>query len=294
MLRRIAGVLLVLGALLGALAGYFIWQGSQRLSRQWDITIADATIDTRAANLTEGARLAQIGGCTGCHGPDLGGERLAEAPIGVLITPNLTTGKGSATRDYQDVDWQRAIRHGVAPGGRPLVLMPSDDNTQMSAADLADLVAYLKSVPAVDRQLPPTRLNWLGKLLMGAGMLPLLTAERIDHSLQPALPVPAVTVEFGRYIARICTGCHRPNLAGGPIPGMPPETPPAANLTPSGRVATWTVEQFAQTVRNGQRPDGTAIAVENMPWRAFAAMTDTEIAALHAYLKQLPAAPVAP
>jgi mono/diheme cytochrome c family protein len=169
--------------------------------------------------------------------------------------------------------------------------MPSDDSTAMSSADFASLVAYLESVPPVDRELAPTRLSVLGKLLMGAGQLPLLTVERIDHSLPPATPTIAVSAEFGGYVARVCTGCHRANLAGGAIPGMPPEFPPAANLTASSRVNEWTLEQLATAVRTGQRPDGSAIAAAHMPWPAFAAMTDTEIAALHAYLQQLPAVP---
>lgn len=289
--KRIGAVLLGLTVVLATAAAWFVWQAERQLGRHWEITPAEAQIDRSAANLIEGARLAQIGGCTECHGADLGGKVLAQAPIGDLIPPNLTRGRGSVTRDYQDVDWQRALRHGVGPGGRPLLLMPSDDSTAMSSADFASLVAYLESVPPVDRELAPTRLSVLGKLLMGAGQLPLLTVERIDHSLPPATPTIAVSVEFGGYVARVCTGCHRANLAGGAIPGMPPEFPPAANLTASSRVHDWTLEQLATAVRTGQRPDGSAIAAAHMPWPAFAAMTDTEIAALHAYLQQLPAVP---
>src|SRR5436309_5182574 len=60
-------------------------------------------------------------------------------------------------------------------------------------------------------------------------MGPLIAAEWIDHS-RPPVPPPTrgVTVEYGRYLARIayCHGCHGPDLAGG---GGPP--PRATNLT---------------------------------------------------------------
>lgn len=286
-LKLIAKLLFGLLAVLALAIGLFGWRGHSLVARHWEVTIPERA-PVAAVDLAEGARIAQIRGCSGCHAKDLGGEVLAEAPIGSLVPPNLTPGKGSVTRAYTDADWERAIRHGVGPGGRALILMPSDDNTTMSEADFANLLAYLKSVPPVDRELPPTRFTVLGFALLGAGQLPLLAAERIDHSLQPAAPAVAADAAYGAYVARTCSGCHGSNFAGGPIPGMPPGAPPAANLTPAGRLPQWTLEQFAAAVRTGARPDGTQMDDRFMPWAAFAAMTDTEIEALYRHFQSLP------
>jgi mono/diheme cytochrome c family protein len=286
-LLKLSAVLLVV---LGLVAGVLAWRGSATLAKRWNIEPTAGRAGDLVADLAEGERQAKIRGCLECHGADLGGQVLALTPVGALIPPNLTRGQGGVTAAYSDDDWQRAIRHGVGPGGRPLILMPSDDNTTMSEADFASLLAYLKSVAPVDRQLEPTALTLLGKVLLGAGQLPLLTVERIDHSLQPQSVAVAATVEYGGYVARICSGCHGSNFAGGPIPGQPPDMPAAANLTPKGAMKDWTLTQFTTALRTGVRPDGRKMEPQNMPWTAFSAMTDTEVEALYRYFQSIPAA----
>lgn len=290
LLKRLLVLVGVLGVVLIVLAGVLAWRGNATLAKRWNIEPTEGGAQGIVVDLAEGQRQAKIRGCLDCHGADLGGQVLALTPVAAFIPPNLSSGQGSVTAGYTDADWQRAIRHGVGPGGRPLILMPSDDNTRMSEADFASLLAYLRSVPAVDRTLEPTALTLLGKILLGAGQLPLLTVERIDHSGKPLAVAVAATVEYGGYVARICSGCHGGNFAGGPIPGMPPHAPLAANLTPAGAIKDWTLAQFAAAVRTGVRPDGRKLEPRFMPWTAFSAMTDTEIEALHLYFQSLPAA----
>ena len=46
--------------------------------------------------------------CVECHGKDFGGGTMMDAmPVARLFGPNLTTGKGSKTRDYKIADWDR-------------------------------------------------------------------------------------------------------------------------------------------------------------------------------------------
>lgn len=286
-IKVIAKLLLGLVVVLALAIGLFAWQGHRVAGKHWEVAIP-ARVPAAAPDLTEGARIAQIRGCIGCHTKDLAGEVLAETPIGNLVPSNLTRGKGGVTAGYTDADWERSIRHGVGPRGRALILMPSDDNTLMSEADFANLLGYLKSLPPVDRELPPSRFTLLGYALLGAGQLPLLAAERIDHSQQPAAPAVAADAAYGAYVARTCSGCHGGEFAGGPIPGMPPGAPPAANLTPAGRLPQWSMQEFAVAVRTGARPDGTRMDKNFMPWEAFAAMTDTEVKALYLYFQGLP------
>jgi cytochrome c553 len=118
-------------------------------------------------------------------------------------------------------------------------------------------------------------------------------AEKIDHSLPPAQPVPeAVNAQHGAYVANMCLGCHGEHLSGGKIPGGPPDWPPAANITPGeGSVMTRykDVAVFQAMLRTGKRPDGTAIKV--MPFEALGKLNDVDAQALHAFLKTVPPRP---
>jgi hypothetical protein len=102
-----------------------------------------------------------------------------------------------------------------------------------------------------------------------------------------------VTAEHGRYVAGMCIGCHGPALAGGKVPGGPPNWPAASNLTPGeggvmGRYPD--AAAFTTMLRSGKRPDGSPIAV--MPFDALRAFNDVDAHALYLHLKALPARPM--
>lgn len=232
--------------------------------------------------------------CVECHGADLGGGVMIDSPvIGQLLGPNLTTGRGSRTLDYTPADWDRAVRHGVLPDGRPSI-MPAIDFARLSDQELSDIVAYIRAQPAVDNEVPPVALGPLGKVLIATGELP-LSAALIEHNAPHAAypPETAATLEFGEHMAAICTGCHREDFAGGPIVGGDPSWPPAANLTPHAEgLAGWTYEDFATALRQGVRPDGSALLLPMSAMTAYAQnMTDIEIQALWMFLQSRPPLP---
>ena len=111
----------------------------------------------------------------------------------------------------------------------------------------------------------------------------------VPHPVKP--PASAATVEFGRHLAATCMGCHGQDLAGGPIVGGDPSWPPAANLTPHpDGLARWTSAQFARAIREGKRPDGTALRSPMSDVVTYAVkMSDVEVEALWMYLRSLPA-----
>lgn len=115
-------------------------------------------------------------------------------------------------------------------------------------------------------------------------------AAKIDHALPPAQPVAdGVNVAHGAYVANMCLGCHGARLAGGKIPGGPPDWPPAAKLTPgtdSAMPRYPDADAFARMFKTGNRPDGTPIKV--MPFGSLGQMNDTDVRALFIYLKSLP------
>jgi hypothetical protein len=133
-----------------------------------------------------------------------------------LHGPNLTKGKGGVTAHYAMSDWDRIVRHGVKPDGSA-ALMPAEDFFRMSDAELIDIVAYVRSLPAVDHEVPELRLGPIGKMLLVVGRVPVAAgkdqARATSHAEHP--PEAGDTVEFGSHLAAVCSTCHRANFAGG-------------------------------------------------------------------------------
>jgi mono/diheme cytochrome c family protein len=233
--------------------------------------------------------------CAECHGTNFGGGVMIDAfPIGTLLGPNLTQGRGSRVVDYTPADWDRAVRHGILPDGRPSI-MPSEEFFRMSDQELSDIIAYIQSLPNVDNEVPGPKFGPLGRVLIATGQIT-ASADLIPTHDQPhreVPPVAAVNTEFGEHLAATCVGCHRMTFDGGPIAGGDPAWPPAANLTPHpDGLAGWSYEDFRRAMLEARRPDGTALAPPMDLITPFAArMTDVEMEAIWAYLSSLEARP---
>jgi mono/diheme cytochrome c family protein len=283
------GTVLLLAGL--AVVGIFGFS-TTRLNRTYELKTAKLAIPSDPASIERGRHLAvAIGKCVDCHGTQLEGKPFFDdGAMGRLVASNLTRGKGGVAAQYDDEKWVRAIRHGVKANGKPALFMPSQEYHEFTDADLADLIAYVKSVPPVDNQLPRTKILLLARALFLGGVLPLVPAELVPHDAPPSTITPAVSAEYGAYLATVggCKGCHGANLAGGRIPGTPPSFPSATNLTPAG-IGTWTEQEFFRALRVGVRPNGTAID-PFMPWQFAGQMSDDEIRAIWLYLKTVPAA----
>lgn len=293
-LKRIVILLLTLVVLLviGA-AGLYVSVGP-RLSKVYNIPTEALTIPTDQAANTAGEHVALIRGCMECHGPDLAGQVLINSPtLGVIVPKNLTKGQGGVGGSLTDSDWARAIRHGLRPDGTALLLMPSAEFYGLTDVDLSNLIAYLKSRPHVDKELPPSTLGPLGRILLGLGSFPALSAEAIDHTApRPDSSVTqGVTIAHGKYLARVCTGCHGPGFSGGPFPFQKAGSPPARNLTPAGDLAQWSQTDFINFFQSGVTPSGEHIRAEFMPWPEVGQMTNDELKSVFLYLQSLPPKP---
>jgi cytochrome c553 len=278
-----------LAAVLAVAAVVVYFTSGSRLKKTFAVTPKAMAIPTDAAALAHGKHLAETRGCNDCHGKDYAGGRVIEdGAMGRVFGPNLTRGKGGRVAAFKDEDWVRAIRHGVGPDQLGLFIMPSEEYSHFSDADLGALIAYLKTVPAVDRERPETQLGPISRVLLATGKMK-LAAEVIDHArARPAVVTPAVSADYGRYVANSCTGCHGANFSGGKIEVGPPDWPEAANLTPhaAANLAKWSEADFLATMRTAKRPDGTELHPV-MP-RAFGQMNDVELKALFAFFKSLP------
>ncbi|HZM22035.1 MAG TPA: cytochrome c [Anaerolineales bacterium] len=286
---------IVLGSLIGLLVVAFVALviiGGARANKKYDIPVETISIPTGAEAIQRGEHVARIHFCQACHAENFSGMRYFAVPGLLSIpSPNLTSGAGGVGATNTDKDWVRAIRHGVGHDGRALWIMPSRAFSHLNDGDLGALIAYLKSRPPVDNELPERRIEPIGRIMLALGMVPPLAVDQIDHSVSHVnAPEPGVTVEYGGYlVSTTCIECHGTTLNGIPF-GPPGNETPTPNLTPGGELAAWSEEEFIATLRTGVTPGGHQLN-ERMPWKYFGQMTDDELRAVWLYLQSLPALP---
>lgn len=291
--RRVRQVLTILAGAAGSLLllagsgyGWSVHDVDSRLARTWDVTVPPIEIPTDAASIARGEHLARhVAGCVACHGEDFGGFPFIENPaLGHIVSANLTTGRGGVGGQLSDEDLIRAILHGVGPDGRSLRIMPTADYTRLSPRDLGALIAFLRTLPPVDRE-TSIELSPLAYVLAARGALPIVSAETTPHDFRlPPHVEPARTVEYGQYLARFCTGCHGARWEGrAEMPEAPPGTPPIPSLRRAG-LQGWSEADFERAVRQGRKPGGVELH-RFMPSRVYSGMTDDEVAAIWMFLQ---------
>ena len=255
---------------------------------------ADARLD-RGRYLVE-----SIAGCGNCHTPQgpagpepgkalAGGLRFDEAMFTAVasnITPDPDTGIGRWT----DAQVALAIREGRRPDGSLIgPPMPFGLYRGISDNDLAAMVAYLRSVPAVKNAVPKSQYRM---------PLPPSYGPPVGRVADVS---PADPVAYGRYLAGPlghCIECHStpgpqgmPDLANGlgaggmAFPG-PWGRSVASNITPTG-LARFTDAQLKTVITTGVRPDGSRL-LPPMGTSYYARMTGSDLDALVAYLRSLP------
>ena len=121
-----------------------------------------------------GQYLVELLGCGACHtdgalegvpnfdkalaGSSIGiafSSPLGNARPGIVFPPNLTSDEETGMGLWTDSQIENAIRVGVGRhSGRKIAVMPWQGYTRMEREDVAAIVAYLRSVPAVRHEVP--------------------------------------------------------------------------------------------------------------------------------------------
>jgi len=126
------------------------------------------TIASAESQIDRGKYLVTVGGCSDCHTagtflghPDmsryLGGSDVGFAipGLGVFVGRNLTPDKETGIGGWTDQQIITAFTAGQRPDGRMLApIMPWPALSQLTAADAQAIVAYLRSIPAVNNAVP--------------------------------------------------------------------------------------------------------------------------------------------
>ena len=129
-------------------------KGATKLTQTYTVAAVDVAVQSDSAALYRGKHIADVL-CRECHGTNLAGMAMIDDEgFGKLYAPDITSGEGGCGSYFTTTDWVRAIRHGVAPDGTSLMIMPSISFKEFSDYDLGALIGYLKSVEPIDAEVP--------------------------------------------------------------------------------------------------------------------------------------------
>ncbi len=278
-LLRWTGIALAGLAALAIIAYAVVYILSERILRHtYEVPSVAISVPTDPASIIEGRRLATIRGCFGgCHGKEVEGVVMFDEPmIGRVVAPNLT----AAVRKYSDSELVGIIRNGVRPGGQSMMVMPAEEFVLLTDEDLGRIIAFLKSLPAIEGPGPSVSLGPLGRIGVAVGQF-----KPVAELIAETVPPPDATSEgaaYGRYLARTtCASCHGTSLRGDSNPDF---TSPSLQL-----VAAYSAESFARLMREGVALGGRNLGTMS-PWarQHLSYLTDSEIAALYTYLHTMP------
>jgi mono/diheme cytochrome c family protein len=244
-------------------------------------------------------------GCFGCHtdqdwskpgappvaGKEGSGHVWSDQDRPWLVAPNITPDKETGARNWSDDTLARAIREGIGHDGRALFpVMPYQDYNQLSDEDLASVIVYLRTVPAVRNQLPTTKVPFPINFFN----------QNVPQPVTAAVPPPdqSSAVARGAYLVRMgaCADCHTPQEKGQPFPGMdfagglllhePKGDVVSANITPAASgIGYYNDTSFVQVMRTGKV--GARPLHASMPWIFYGKMTDDDLKSMFAFLQTL-------
>ncbi len=304
LLRSVAkGAAIVLGLLL--IAGFVAaWRNHFLRPRTRPLT--SRTFARTPERLARGAYLVHgVIPCLHCHSPHDWTKH--DAPImpgmegagqdmsllkglpGHIVAPNLTPDPETGAGNWSDDTLARAIREGIGHDGRALFpIMPYQRFRYLSDEDVASIVVFLRSLPAVRNPLPKTEIIFPVKYLIRSVPQPLT-----EPVADPDLSTP---VQRGKYLvtAAACADCHTPQIQGQDVPGMdfaggftlegPWGRVASSNITPDpSGIAHYDEALFVSTIRTGY--SGARSINQIMPWTVYRNMTDTDLQDIFAYLR---------
>lgn len=272
------------------------------------------------SQVERGKYIATIAGCASCHSPykaefsdpatltldqirilafnDLdatdqtrlmaGGRAFNFGPAGIVFSKNITPHAASGIGAWTDEQIRVAIKTGQTVSGEILFpVMPYHAYNSMADADVEAVIAYLRSVPAVENTVPASTVSreQLSALPDKTGIV---APDGSDKAARGAYLVNSVMA---------CTDCHTPIDPSSGAPqmdkylagGQPYEGPwgivYGGNITPDVEtgLGSWSEAEIRRALISGLSRDGRRLIL--MPWYAYASLTDEDADAIAYYLK---------
>jgi mono/diheme cytochrome c family protein len=251
---------------------------------------------------------AAAGGC-GCHtepgkaatGLNAGGRRF-DAPFGTVYSTNITPDPQTGIGAWTDEQIIAGIRLGRRPNGERLIpVHPFMTFNGMAEEDLRALVAYLRTLPPINRPNQPKKIS---VPLFESVFLPAWLAAFVSKETPPP-QAPTTGLARGEYLVRMvghCGECHTPRgvtqavdnsrfLAGNP---KGPENSVVPNITPDKDTGlSWSEEEIVHYMGTGNTPGGDVAGglmgeVIQGTSVGYKDMTKADLLAIATYLKTIP------
>jgi mono/diheme cytochrome c family protein len=267
-----------------------------------------------AGDPAAGRLVFYAGGCDSCHKSQrqddplkLGGGLELKTPFGSFFPPNISPDPVDGIGAWRPVDVANALLSGVSPRGTHFYpAFPYASYQRMTPKDVADLAAFLRSLPGVKSKTPENALAFPFSIRRALGLWKLLYFD--NAGLRPD-PSQSEQWNRGRYLVEgpgHCGECHTPRgflgemelkheLTGAPLPDGHGK---AANLR-GGDFLNWTEADIVEALTSGFTPAGDVLgAGMTAVVRNLAELPESDRMAIAVYLKSLPplgpAAPAKP
>ena len=282
-------------------------------------TIESTELNGHRPDLANGETLFWVGGCASCHAtPDskgderlvLGGGVELMTPFGTFRAPNISSDERAGIGSWSDLEFVNAMVNGVSPDGRHYYpAFPYPYYQRMPVGDLADLKAFLDTLPASSNEAKGHTLGFPFNIRRGLGLWKLLY---LDGKPFASVPEESPVVSRGRYLVQgpgHCGACHTPRdalggslgnrfLAGAASPETASEPGGEAggrvpNITPhADGIGNWNEADIAYSLESGFDPEfdsfgGSMVEVQEN----LAHLSANDRSAIAAYLKSIPALP---
>ena len=263
------GIAAILVVAVVAIYGISTWE----LNARHEIVGLALRVTPAPSMVEEGQRLAHVDGCFGCHGDDLAGHLFVDKIfIGRLSGHNLTR----VVPQYTDEQLANVIRGGVKADGTGNIFMPSHAMVRLADADVAAIIAYLRTVEHRPDAAKDTSLGLLARALVVIGMIP-IEPVIVDPTQLGPRERPTEADALGRYVARTtCAFCHGLDLHG----EEQVESPNLFAIVPA-----YSLADFRTLLSTGIAMGGRKLGLmTEMSQSALKFMNDDEVAAVYAYL----------
>ena len=298
-MRRLLGLLVLLAA--AGLAVFYVLTKPRGLSAAEIAALPEG-------DAARGERIFWVGGCASCHAAAgakgeerlrLGGGRVLRTDFGDFVVPNISNDAADGIGGWSTADLANAMLRGVSPEGAPFYpSFPYASYARMNPADIADLRAYLATLPAVSGRQPGHALRFPFNIRQGLGLW-----QRAFLSPAPVLELAGAddAVKRGQYLVEgpgHCGECHTPRgiagnldysrwLGGAPAAEGEGKVP---NITPGGALKDWSAADIAYYLESGFTPDYDSVGGSMVEVQENMAMLPSEDReAIAAYLGAVPA-----
>jgi len=266
-----------------------------------NINLETIQLDKSSEAIQRGEYLANhVAACVDCHSPKNGSKDSLFAGSnseftseygfpGNYYAANLTPYN---LKTWTDAELFRAITSGISKDGHALFpVMPYKNYGQTNKKDILNIIAYLRSLPEVKKDLHESKsnfpMNFIIRTIPEKGSLALKNSN-------------TNSIARGKYLATMasCADCHTKTEKGKPIEGFEFAGGNeyltshgkfvSANITPDKEtgIGNWTRESFVSRFKNHSVSDDPN-KISIMPWQAYAKMSEDDLTAIYNYLMSL-------